>query len=167
MRFSLSQLSVWHPPSALPVSRPLKQAVISRCSSRLSVTENSLNSVGNGGITDSSSNGSTHCEVLRNVKNQCCDSCFRRKCLIDGVSANVFHVYHDMNGIKLKLSAREYSKDDGFVTGFYLQHGDRPSDRVIFWLYGGAFLSGDSKGNINIGKLDSLLSLFSYYFLIV
>ena len=147
MRFSLSQLHVWHPPSAFPVSRPLTQIDSSRssvCSTRLSETDYSLNSVGN-------NCESTHSEVL-GPKSTCCECCFREKCKIDGVWSNVFHVRHDMVGLKLKLSDRVYSKDDGLVTGFYLQHGNEPSDTVVFWLYGGAFLSGDSIGNTNIGK---------------
>jgi len=138
MRFCLSQLSVWHPPSAHPLSKPLTQVDTSRSSysrNLLSETDCSLNSVGNGSASSDS-----------------CDCCSRRQCKIDGVSANIFQVCHDMAGIPLKLSDRVYNRNDGVVTGFYLQHGPEPSDTVMFWLYGGAFLSGDSKGNLNIGK---------------
>lgn len=38
------------------------------------------------------------------------------------------------------------------VTGYYVQHGRSPSKKVIFWLYGGAYLAGDSRGNINIAE---------------
>lgn len=130
MRFSLSQLSVWHPPSRFPISKPLKR-VDSKNSSFSSATETS-------------------------ATNPCCECCRSNLCHIDGISANVFHVHHDMKDVQLKLSDPIHSKqgatsEDNFVTGFYLQHGDNPSDIVIFWLYGGAFLSGDSKGNLNIG----------------
>ncbi len=38
------------------------------------------------------------------------------------------------------------------VTGFYIQHNSKPSSKVILWLYGGAYLSGDSKGNLNFAE---------------
>jgi hypothetical protein len=37
------------------------------------------------------------------------------------------------------------------VHGVYIHTQDTPTQRVIFWLYGGAFLSGDVDGNIGPG----------------
>ena len=39
------------------------------------------------------------------------------------------------------------------VTGFYVQHdAKKPSEKVLFWLYGGAYLSGDSLGNLPLAE---------------
>jgi len=39
------------------------------------------------------------------------------------------------------------------VTGLYVQHDPKnPSEKVLFWLYGGAYLSGDSLGNVPIAQ---------------
>jgi hypothetical protein len=38
------------------------------------------------------------------------------------------------------------------VTRSYIQHSTKPLKKVIFWIYGGAFLGGDSKGNRGIAE---------------
>ena len=37
--------------------------------------------------------------------------------------------------------------------GIFIQIHDKPSERVIFWLYGGAYLSGDCKGNLGLAEM--------------
>ena len=50
------------------------------------------------------------------------------------------------------------------VTGYYIQHNSKPSSKVILWLYGGAYLSGDSRGNLNfaekIGQQCNYMDIF-------
>jgi acetyl esterase/lipase len=53
-------------------------------------------------------------------------------------------------------SSNKNQENDAVVTGFLLQHHAEPSEKVIFWLYGGAFLSGDSEGNLGVGKYKIL-----------
>lgn len=36
--------------------------------------------------------------------------------------------------------------------GIYVQINEKPADRVIFWLYGGAYLSGDTHGNLGTAE---------------
>ena len=98
MRFSLSQLSVWHPPEAYPhclrtsVQQP--KAIVKEISYDMKDTCMLAT-----GITDTAAAGST------------------------------------------------------VVTGYYIQHDPtKPSDKVLFWLYGGAYLAGDSHGNIPIAE---------------
>mmetsp|Transcript_27311 Transcript_27311/g.57480 ORF Transcript_27311/g.57480 Transcript_27311/m.57480 type:complete len:584 (-) Transcript_27311:117-1868(-) len=84
-----------------------------------------------------------------------------------GVRGHVHEIYHEMtNRItstgtktfndpmvpKLKLTRSEMT-----VTGLYLQHSSRPSEKVIFWIYGGAFLAGDSRGNLGIAEKMGML----------
>lgn len=42
--------------------------------------------------------------------------------------------------------------DPTHVTGYIVQHNVLPSKKVLLWLYGGAYLSGDSKGNLNFAE---------------
>jgi len=49
-------------------------------------------------------------------------------------------------------SSNKNQENDAVVTGFLLQHHAEPSEKVIFWLYGGAFLSGDSEGNLGVAE---------------
>ena len=43
--------------------------------------------------------------------------------------------------------------DPKHVTGYHIQHHpSQPSKQVIFYLYGGAYLGGNSKGNLNFGE---------------
>merc|ERR1712232_328974 len=62
-------------------------------------------------------------------------------------------VAHDIFEIRY---CEENEKDDAsskpLVTGYYIQHGDVPSKRVMLYLYGGAFLGGDAKGNLNFAE---------------
>ena len=37
--------------------------------------------------------------------------------------------------------------------GIFLQINEQPSERVIFWLYGGAYLSGDCQGNLGLAEM--------------
>jgi hypothetical protein len=74
-------------------------------------------------------------------------------------AAVVTKISNDMASVQ-KVTDGESSKknqeDDAVVTGFFLQHHVEPSEKVILWLYGGAFLSGDSEGNLGIGKYKML-----------
>ena len=70
----------------------------------------------------------------------------------DGIIANIFDISYDMT-LKTELTSHPPKEDEGtIVSGYYLQHRCEPSEKVILWLYGGAFLGGDSKGNLNIGR---------------
>jgi acetyl esterase/lipase len=50
------------------------------------------------------------------------------------------------------------SIEDNIVTGQYIQHNPaQPSKKVLLWIYGGAFLAGDSIGNIGIAEKMGLI----------
>mmetsp|Transcript_14587 Transcript_14587/g.22085 ORF Transcript_14587/g.22085 Transcript_14587/m.22085 type:complete len:611 (+) Transcript_14587:252-2084(+) len=49
-------------------------------------------------------------------------------------------------------SANENKVDPTEVTGYIIQHNHEPSKKILLWLYGGAYLSGDSKGNLNFAE---------------
>ena len=106
MRFSLSQLSVWHPPEAYP-----------HC----------LRTYGTG-------NAGTR-RIARRPK------------------AIVKEISYDMKDTCMLATGITDTAAEGstVVTGYYIQHDPtKPSDKVLFWLYGGAYLAGDSHGNIPI-----------------
>ncbi|KAL7458684.1 hypothetical protein ACHAWC_010305 [Mediolabrus comicus] len=67
-----------------------------------------------------------------------------------GIIGHLVEVYHKMKTKRTPTGFREYVRDgkheDMIVTGQYIQHSSQPSDKVILWIYGGAFLAGDSSG---------------------
>ena len=85
-----------------------------------------------------------------------------------GIRGHLYEIYHQMpqkrtpTGTKTsrlkckmknqKVLASGMCNEDMTVTGLYIQHSSRPSQKVIFWIYGGAFLAGDSRGNLGIAE---------------
>ena len=73
-----------------------------------------------------------------------------------GIIGHLCEVYHKMKTKRTPTGFRECVRDgkheDMIVTGQYIQYSSQPSDKVILWIYGGAFLAGDSKGNIGIAE---------------
>ena len=110
MRFSLSQLSVWHPPEAYP-----------------------------------------HC--LRTYGSIVGSS--RRRQVLGSTKAVVKKISYDMADTCRLATGITDTEAQGstVVTGFYVQHDPtKPSEKVLFWLYGGAYLSGDSLGNLPLAE---------------
>jgi len=105
MRFSLSQLSVWHPPEAYPHCLKTYDA-----------------------------------DRRRNPR--------RPKAIVKGIS------YDMADTCKLATGITDVEAEGStVVTGFYIQHDpNKASDKVLFWLYGGAYLAGDSHGNLPIAE---------------
>jgi acetyl esterase/lipase len=79
-----------------------------------------------------------------------------------GIIGHLVEVYHKMKAKRTPTGFRECVRDgkheDMIVTGQYIQHSSQPSDKVILWIYGGAFLAGDSKGNIGIAEKLGIMS---------
>ena len=55
----------------------------------------------------------------------------------------ISHVMNDDN-IQEKVSQQPH-----VVQGFYLHSGNKQTNKVVLWIYGGAYLSGDANGNIS------------------
>ena len=79
-----------------------------------------------------------------------------------GIRGHVHEIYHQMStkrtttGIQ-EDTAQSASMEEMTVTGLYIQHSPQPSQKVIFWIYGGAFLAGDSRGNLGIAEKMGML----------
>lgn len=79
-----------------------------------------------------------------------------------GIRGHVHEIYHRMNmkrtptGIRGDAD-RMASMEDMTVTGLFIQHSPQLSKKVIFWIYGGAFLAGDSRGNLGIAEKMGML----------
>lgn len=80
---------------------------------------------------------------------------------IHGISGHVTEVYHQMKTKRtptgFRESIRDGKQDEMIVTGRYIQQSTQPSEKVILWIYGGAFLAGDSKGNLGIAEKVGLM----------
>ena len=64
------------------------------------------------------------------------------------VQSKVRHIQDDMKDFLPLDDIPESQKDHVSVNGLFLEVNDRkPSEWTIFWVYGGAFLSGDAVGN--------------------
>lgn len=79
-----------------------------------------------------------------------------------GIRGHLYEVYHRMEHKRtptgFSTPAKEFtSAAEMTVTGQYIQHASQPSRKVIFWIYGGAFLAGDSKGNMGIAEKMGML----------
>mmetsp|Transcript_4152 Transcript_4152/g.9130 ORF Transcript_4152/g.9130 Transcript_4152/m.9130 type:complete len:555 (-) Transcript_4152:76-1740(-) len=116
MRFSLSQLHVWHPPDRYPQWNL--------------TTNNSFYKP---------SNGERY-----------------------GIRGHLYEIYHQMeqkrtpSGFRRSTTTKQ-SNAEMTVTGKYIQHASQPSKKVILWIYGGAFLAGDSTGNMGIAEKMGML----------
>ena len=78
-----------------------------------------------------------------------------------GIRGHVYEVYHQMKQKHTPTGFRRQttnlSDTEMTVTGQYIQHASKPSQKVIIWIYGGAFLAGDSKGNLGIAEKMGML----------
>jgi len=78
-----------------------------------------------------------------------------------GIRGHVHQVYFQMERKRTLTGfrglAKETSAADMTVTGQYIQHASRPSKKVLFWIYGGAYLAGDSRGNLGIAEKMGML----------
>jgi len=135
MRFCLSQLNVTHAPNAYPKSMPLQNSSnvpSKKFQAKIDLMKRTSRSVlgYKGGFVP--------------VEKQ-----------YVGMSAIVFEIHFGMHH-KTKLTEprgiNSEKCEESLVTGYYVQHGHEPSTKVILWLYGGAYLGGDSKGNLNIAE---------------
>jgi len=132
MRMSLSQLHVWHPADQYPQWPP--QTTMQSTTFYSNVIDSSSKSY-------TPSNGSKY-----------------------GIRGHLTQIYHPMKQQTHALtdspttSATSTSIEDNIVTGQYIQHDiNQPSQKVILWIYGGAFLAGDSIGNIGIAEKMGLI----------
>jgi acetyl esterase/lipase len=128
MRFCLSQLHVWHPPEEYPSWNLLKR------------TPHDNNST-----TQTNTSGEFPEEVKATNGHK------------HGIRGHLYEVYHQMREKVTPTGTRDRtttksSATEMTVTGQYIQHSSRPSQKVLFWIYGGAFLAGDSKGNLGIAE---------------
>eukprot|EP00957_Ditylum_brightwellii_P151717 11553179-Ditylum_brightwellii.AAC.1 len=58
----------------------------------------------------------------------------------------ILDIVHDMS-----KTNEEDGCEKGIVTGYFIQQDPKKaSDKVLMWVYGGAFLSGDAKGDLPI-----------------
>jgi acetyl esterase/lipase len=73
-----------------------------------------------------------------------------------GIHGHLIDVMHEMHEKRTPTGVAQTtildSKADMTVTGKFIQHTSRPSQKVIFWIYGGAYLAGDSDGNLGIAE---------------
>jgi hypothetical protein len=73
-----------------------------------------------------------------------------------GIRGHLIEVHHQMKYKRTPTGIRDSpidaSIEEMVVTGQYVQHSSQPSQKVIFWIFGGAFLGGDSKGNLGIAE---------------
>lgn len=78
-----------------------------------------------------------------------------------GIHGHLIDVYHEMEEKMTPTGTAQTttlnSKKDMTVTGKYIQHASKPSQKVIFWIYGGAYLAGDSEGNIGVAEKMGML----------
>lgn len=78
-----------------------------------------------------------------------------------GIRGHLYEIYHHMKMKRTPTGIREgvtqASIEEMTVTGLYIQHSPRPSQKVLLWIYGGAFLAGDSKGNSGIAEKMGML----------
>ncbi|KAL3763282.1 hypothetical protein ACHAWU_008985 [Discostella pseudostelligera] len=121
MRFSLSQLHVWHPPDRYPQWT----------------------------MAEKYRNGNVAVKKSTNGKRF-------------GIRGHLHEIFHLMKmkrtptGIR-RDAVQEASSEEMTVTGLFIQHSPQPSKKVIFWIYGGAFLAGDSRGNLGIAEKMGML----------
>jgi acetyl esterase/lipase len=73
-----------------------------------------------------------------------------------GLRGHLVEVYREMHK-KHTPTGTSTTNKDMTVTGKFIQHSSRPSQKVIFWIYGGAYLAGDSDGNLGIAEKMGLL----------
>eukprot|EP00568_Trieres_chinensis_P008293 CAMPEP_0183313458 /NCGR_PEP_ID=MMETSP0160_2-20130417/45377_1 /TAXON_ID=2839 ORGANISM="Odontella Sinensis, Strain Grunow 1884" /NCGR_SAMPLE_ID=MMETSP0160_2 /ASSEMBLY_ACC=CAM_ASM_000250 /LENGTH=354 /DNA_ID=CAMNT_0025478549 /DNA_START=286 /DNA_END=1350 /DNA_ORIENTATION=+ len=123
-------MAVWHPPEAYPP-----------CIKRH----------GGGWLGRRRTRGSSNCAIKYGGD--------QKKAIMPSVPAVVSRVRHDMgNGYVLakgisKRAGGGGNSDTNIVTGYYIQHDPaHPSERVVLWLYGGAYLAGDSEGNLSLAE---------------
>jgi len=73
-----------------------------------------------------------------------------------GIHGHLIEVYHEMvekcTPTGTAKTKTLNSRAEMTVSGKYIQHYSRPSQKVIFWIYGGAYLAGDSSGNLGIAE---------------
>ena len=78
-----------------------------------------------------------------------------------GIRGHMYEVCHQMKTKRTPTGFRspstEATVEDMTVTGYYVQHSSQPSQKVIFWIFGGAFLAGDSKGNSGVAEKMGML----------
>jgi acetyl esterase/lipase len=144
MRFSLSQLHVWHPPdryvgSLLSYFLPNKY---------LSLTY--VICITNYGRYPEW----TLAEKYRNEEKVAKKSTNGKRF---GIRGHVHEIYHQMSTKRTltvfqEEAEKSTSMEEMTVTGLFVQHLPQPSQKVIFWIYGGAFLAGDSRGNLGIAE---------------
>jgi len=135
IRFSLSQISVWHPPNAYPPSLPFNKQ--QQAFKKKQIKDGSQNS-----------KKTTNDKSMLNVKG----GFIPTYQIMHGVSAHLFTISHDMTN-KTQLTGKDETPPTNTqVTGYYIQHDANESKRVILWLYGGAFLGGDSKNNVCLAE---------------
>ncbi len=79
-----------------------------------------------------------------------------------GIRGHVHEIYHQMSTKRTSTgiqedAAQSASMAEMTVTGLFIQHSSKPSQKVILWIYGGAFLAGDSRGNLGIAEKMGML----------
>lgn len=126
IRFSLSQLAVWHGANVYPkTSLPVRGVGVG--SSGPHQEEDLM--MGGEKIQESEKE-KQHCITVERVH-------------LDGNDGQ----QKDTGSILDALSQRESNRG---ISGYYL-HNPQARGKVLFYLYGGAFLGGDAKGNVHYG----------------
>lgn len=80
-----------------------------------------------------------------------------------GIRGHLTQIRHLMEQKRTPTGIRHPVKapttEEMTVTGQYISHqAGRPSKKVILWIYGGAYLAGDSIGNIGIAEKMGMLA---------
>lgn len=159
MRFSLSQLASCHAAESYPV------------------TKENISCFGYGAASSSSRDDSTSSNSTNGTAQQQKQICGLKAIHVHTVNYNMVSNHKDKCQYLCKPFMRknapfatnavinDIKEDPTNVTGYFIQHNSKPSSKVILWLYGGAYLSGDSKGNLNFAEKTGQQSNFLDVFL--
>ncbi len=170
MRFSLSQLHCCHHEHLYPISRDIPDIR----STGTSTTEGT-SCINTSNRSSSSSSSST--VMVNNNKN----SFGLKSTFVHTIDHDMIHDNHQDDNYyitKERYLSKPYMKcnappttntnnndDPTNVTGYIIQHHPKPSSKIILWLYGGAYLSGNSVGNLHYAEKISQHSSYIDVFL--
>lgn len=95
--------------------------------------------------------------IEKPLNNASCKSNGHRHGIYGHLTEVLYQMHRKLTPTGTRQTTTLESKDDMTVTGKYIQHSSRPSEKVILWIYGGAYLAGDSDGNLGIAEKMGLL----------
>lgn len=167
MRFSLSQLHCCHHEHLYPISRDIIIESTSTTSTGTSTTTSSCSSiimVNNNnkknpfGLKATFVHTINH-EMIHDYDNHQNDNHYITK------QRYLSKPYMKCNAPPTTNTDHNNNNDPTIVTGYIIQHHPKPSSKIILWLYGGAYLSGNSVGNLHYAEKISQHSSYIDVFL--